>query len=241
MAIFTISDLHLSLSCDKPMEIFGSAWNNYIERTKSEWNNCVASDDTVFIGGDVSWAMHLEDCGRDFEFINSLNGSKVISKGNHDYWWESLTKMNKFLEDNGFSTISFMQNNSFLYNDCLICGSRGWILPGDSGFSQNDRKIYERELQRLELSFADGRKKCVRQGIEPVRRICILHYPPFTREHVPDEGFVKMMRKYRVTDCFYGHLHASAAKNAFEGETGGISYKLVSADYLHFKPYMIEQ
>lgn len=239
MAIFIMSDLHLSLSADKPMEVFGSAWDNYTERTKCEWNSLVSPQDTVLIGGDVSWAMNLEDCFADFEFIDSLNGKKIISKGNHDYWWESLTKMNCFLEQNGFSTIRFMHNNSFLCENCLVCGTRGWILPGDSGFSQNDAKIYERELQRLELSLVHGEKRCECEGINPSKKICVLHYPPFTKEHVPDEGFNNLMKSYGVTDCCYGHLHASAARNAYEGVSDGIVYKLVSADYMLFKPYRL--
>lgn len=239
MAIFTISDLHLSLSCDKPMDVFGNAWHNYIERIKEEWNACVKKDDMVFIGGDVSWAMHLSECYNDFEYLNSLNGQKIILKGNHDYWWESLTKMNNFLEESGFDTISFLQNNSFLYNDCLLCGTRGWILPNDSGFSDNDRKIYERELQRLELSFIHGEKQCKENNIQPKKKFCILHYPPLTREHIPDLEVVNMLKKYGYADCIYGHLHAAAAQRAFEGIIDGIEYKLVSADYLRFKPYKI--
>jgi len=239
MAIFTMSDLHLALSVDKPMNVFGSSWDNYMQRIEEEWNALVTDEDTVICGGDISWAMHLSELDKDFEFINSLKGSKVILKGNHDYWWDGMSKMNRYLEEKGFSTISFMQNNALLVEDTLICGSRGWILPGDSDFSSNDRKIYERELQRLELSFIDGENIIKKTGVSAKRKVCVLHYPPFSKDNVPDEGTVQLMNKYKVTDCVYGHLHAMATRTAFEGECGGIFYKLVSADHLHFKPYKL--
>lgn len=239
MAIFTMSDLHLSLSADKPMDVFGSAWSNYTERIRNEWNSSVGEGDTVFVGGDISWAMNLEECYKDFEYINSLSGFKVLLKGNHDYWWESVTKMNRYLSDNSFATMSFMQNTAMLTDDVLICGSRGWILPGDSGFSDGDRKIYDRELKRLELSFDDGERLLKLKNASPEKRVCILHYPPFTREHAPDSGFLYMMKRYSVTHCIYGHLHAKAARCATEGEIDGIVFKLVSADYLNFRPHRL--
>lgn len=239
MAIFTISDLHLSLSVDKPMNIFGSAWDNYMERIECEWNRLVCDGDVVFIGGDVSWAMHLEECFKDFEFINSLKGSKVILKGNHDYWWESITKMNRYLSDNSFSTIQFLNNNAVLTDEYIVCGSRGWILPGDSGFTDNDRKIYERELQRLELSFADGAARVKKSGMKSMPTVCILHYPPFTRERSLDDGIASLFKKYGVCKCFYGHLHSRAAYGAVEGLIDQTEYKLVSADYIKFTPHRI--
>ena len=239
MAIFTMSDLHLALSVDKPMNIFGSAWDDYMQRIHEEWNSIVTAEDTVIVGGDISWAMHLSELFKDFEFINSLNGFKILLKGNHDYWWEGITKMKNYLADNEFSTITFMQNNALVVEDILLCGSRGWILPGDSDFSAGDRKIYARELQRLEMSFADGERLLSCIGDAPQKKVCVLHYPPFSKGYKPDEGIAALMHKYGVTHCVYGHLHAAATKNAFEGESDGIIYKLVSADYLQFKPHRL--
>lgn len=238
MAIFTISDLHLSLGTDKPMEVFGSAWDNYIQRIYDNWFGLVSSSDTVLVGGDISWAMHLNDCEKDFAFINSLPGRKLLFKGNHDYWWESMTKMNAFAEKNGFDTIEFMQNNAVICENCVVTGTRGWSLPGDGGFGEDDSKIYQRELLRLELSLKDGERLCQWEGIIPDKKICILHYPPFTKEHNPDDGITELLEKYGVTHCFYGHLHSRSALNAFEGEVNGIHYKLVSADHLKFAPIM---
>ena len=142
MAIFTMSDLHLSLDTDKSMEVFGSLWSNYIERIYENWNSVVSDCDTVLVGGDISWAMHLEDCKKDFEFVNSLPGKKIFFKGNHDYWWESMNKMNTFLAENGFDTIAIANNNAFICEECLVTGSRLWSLPADSGFGADDEKIY---------------------------------------------------------------------------------------------------
>lgn len=234
-----MSDLHLSLGTDKPMEVFGSAWDNYIQRIYDNWSSCVSASDTVLVGGDISWAMHLNDCTEDFAFIDSLPGRKLLFKGNHDYWWESMTKMNSFLTANGFQTIEFMQNNAVICEDCVITGTRGWSLPGDGGFGEDDEKIYNRELLRLELSLQDGERLLTQTGIMPDKKICVLHYPPFTREHIPDEGVVSLMEKYGITHCFYGHLHSHSAYNSFEGAVNGIQYRLTSADYLKFTPFEV--
>jgi len=236
MAIFTMSDLHLSLDSDKPMDVFGYAWDNYINRIYDNWNSVVGSDDTVLVGGDISWAMHLEECYKDFDFLNNLPGKKLLFKGNHDYWWESVTKMNAFVEKHNFSTISFMHNNAVIVDDTLITGTRGWILPDDSGFGSDDEKIYKRELARLELSLKYGRDICLKENSLVNQSICILHYPPFTKDHKPDKCITDMLSLYNITHCFYGHLHSMAAQSAFEGEYGGITYRLVSADHLQFSP-----
>jgi len=239
MAIFTMSDLHLSLDTDKSMEVFGHSWNNYINRIYDNWHATVGSDDTVLIGGDISWAMHLKECKKDFEFINSLPGKKYLFKGNHDYWWESMTKLNAFLTENEFCTMQFVNNNAFICEDALVTGSRGWILPGESGFGPDDEKIYKRELIRLELSLQYGEELCEKSDFLPKRRICILHYPPFTKERTLDEGILDILKKYGVTHCFYGHLHSASAKNAFDGVCDGIEFRLVSADRLEFNPIKI--
>lgn len=241
MAIFTMSDLHLSLDTDKSMEVFGYAWNNYIERIYENWTSLVLPSDTVLVGGDISWAMHLKDTRKDFEFLNSLPGTKLLFKGNHDYWWESMTKMNSFLRENGFHTLKFVQNNALICEDFLVGGTRGWNLPGDGGFGPDDQKIYQREVLRLELSLKEGRDLCQREDFTPKGSICVLHYPPFAKDGTPDKELTSLMKEYGVTHCFYGHLHSLSTQSAVEGVYDTIDYRLVSGDYLGFTPVRIEK
>jgi len=232
VSIYAISDLHLALSIDKSMDIFGTQWSDYMTRLTSEWMQNVCEDDTVIIPGDISWATYLDQAVEDFRFIDGLPGRKIISKGNHDYWWTTASKLEKFLKGNNLSTISFMHNNSFKLGKIILCGTRGWKCPGDEGFSREDRKIYERELQRLELSL----KSAV--AAEDATIFAALHYPPFNSRKEPTE-FVDIMRKYNVDTCLYGHLHGEGFRNAFTGKQDGIEFLLVSADYLKFKPYKL--
>ena len=153
MALYAIADLHLPLGIDKPMDIFGSAWENYVERLADNWQSSVKNDDTVILAGDFSWATYLEQSTKDFEYLHSLNGKKILLKGNHDYWWTTMNKLKEFTEKNNFSDITFMQNNSFKYEDIAICGTRGWIHPAWDNFGAEDRKIFDREVLRLELSL----------------------------------------------------------------------------------------
>lgn len=229
MTIFAISDLHLALSIDKPMDIFGDRWSNYMEKLKIAWEETVSAEDYVIIPGDISWATYLEQACEDFRFIEALPGKKIISKGNHDYWWTTLNKLEHFIIENNYSTISFLHNNSFALGSTLLCGTRGWKCPGEADFTSEDRKIYERELQRLELSL----KSAVKSGVGDI--IAALHYPPFNSRKEPS-GFVEIMLKYNVKKCIYGHLHGEGWKNAFVGNNSGIEFRLVSADYLSFKP-----
>lgn len=232
MALYAISDLHLALSTDKPMDIFGARWSNYMDRIKENWQAVVSADDTVVVPGDISWATYLENAVEDFRMIDSLPGRKIISKGNHDYWWTTMSKLEKFLSDNGFSTISFMHNNSFWVENNIICGTRGWKLPGDDDFSTEDRKIYQRELQRLEISLKSAK---VMPGD---RLIAAMHYPIFNSRGVFSE-YLGIMQRYGVNLCIYGHLHGEAFRNAPEGVHAGIEFRLISADYLEFRPLMI--
>jgi uncharacterized protein len=228
MAIYAISDLHLALSIDKPMDIFGNRWTNYMDRIKSEWLQTVGEEDWVILPGDISWATYLEQAVADFRYIDSLPGRKIISKGNHDYWWTTHSKLEKFLEENALTTIRFMHNNSFRLGHSIICGTRGWDYPGEEG-SAEDQKIYKRELQRLELSLKSVER-------EPGDELLVaLHYPPFSAKREPGE-FVNIMSRYGVKQCIYGHLHGEGFRNAVEGEINGIRFYLVSSDYLYFKP-----
>lgn len=233
MAIYAISDLHLSLGTDKPMDVFGDCWQNYVEKIQKNWIDTIGPDDTVIIPGDISWATYLEDTEKDFAFIESLPGIKVFLKGNHDYWWSTASKMKRFLASKKFYTIDILHNNSVMVSGNAICGTRGWKNPEDNDFTQEDQKIYARELNRLELSLQDGIKK------EPDRIIVALHFPPFGQQSRQSE-LIELMNKYGVNICLYGHLHGDALKTAFTGNIYGIEFKPVSADYLEFKPALIQ-
>ncbi len=230
MALYTIGDLHLPLGIDKPMDVFGKAWENYVQRLKDNWQALVKKEDTVVIVGDFSWATYLEQSYKDFEFLHSLNGKKILLKGNHDYWWTTKNKLDKFIKDNNFSDIEFLQNNSYVYDGIAICGTRGWLHPAWESFNETDKKIFEREVIRLELSL---------ESAADCEEIYVFtHYPPISMQK-ENNAFRDMMKKYNVKKCFYGHLHAAAHHNAFCGTADGIEYNLVAADYLKFSPMKI--
>ncbi len=229
MAIFSISDLHLSLGVDKPMEVFGANWTDYVGRLKTHWEAMVKEDDLVLLPGDISWATYLENAVPDFAFIDALPGIKIITKGNHDYWWETLSKLNAFLEKNQFSTIHFLHNTIYYTGDIAICGTKGY--PDTGGKLPQDpteAKLYLREAGRLEASLAEAKKS----GAKTI--IVMLHYPPGK-----DSVFAETMRNYDVKFCVYGHLHDKAHATALQGMIGSVEYKLVSCDYLKFRPYCL--
>lgn len=231
MALYSIADLHLPLGIDKPMDIFGSAWKNYVERLWENWQCTVKKEDTVVLPGDFSWATYLDQSAKDFEYLHKLNGRKILLKGNHDYWWTTMNKLREFIKINGFSDIEFLQNNSFMYGDTAICGTRGWIHPAWDNFSAEDRKIFDREVLRLELSLSSV-KECGEIYV-------FTHYPPISAA-LENNDFTDMMKKYNVKKCFYGHLHSASHKNAVEGIVDGIEYKLVSGDYVGFNPVKLK-
>lgn len=224
MALFSISDLHLSFGTDKPMDVFGKKWENYEEKLKTNWNNVVSEEDVVIVNGDNSWATYLEDTLADFGFINSLNGIKLISKGNHDYWWTTMNKHRIWCEKNGFDTIKFLHNNYYMYEDTAICGTRGWqITKGDD----EDLKVHNRELERLKISLDLASKE------QPGSIVVALHYPP-------DEHFKKLIQAYNTEMCVFGHLHSAGFKDYKDYDENGIAYRLVSCDYLEFLPFKIK-
>lgn len=232
MAIFAISDLHLAMSCDKPMNIFSSKWDNYTDKMRDSWNKIVTDDDYVIIPGDISWATYIEDATLDFEYIHSLNGKKLISKGNHDYWWTTLNKMNVFLESNGFDSIAILKNTSYMIGDTAICGTRGWTIPAST--AGEDARIFEREKQRLILSLEDAKAKKAKNII------CAMHYPPIEKSS-ENSDFLEIMKAYGVSRCIYGHLHGIAHNTAPIGVFSDIRLQLVSCDYLNFVPLLIEK
>lgn len=224
MSLFAIADLHLSLGTDKPMDIFGG-WSDYVTKLETNWQNKVRPEDTVVIPGDISWGMNFEQSKKDFEFINKLNGRKIISKGNHDYWWNTKNKMDKFFAENGFDTINILHNNHYSYEGYGICGTRGWI--SDNG-EPADQKVLAREAGRLALSIESAQKA----GLEPV---VFLHYPPlFGNSYNYD--MLEVLHKYGIKKCFYGHLHGRAHAYAINGTRDGVEYRLIASDFLHFDP-----
>lgn len=230
MAIYVISDLHLSFKNPKPMNIFGDNWENHEQKIKEDWLKKVSENDLVILPGDFSWAMSLEDANLDFKYLNDLPGKKLLLKGNHDYWWTTMAKMKSYLEENKFDTIDFLFNNSFLHEDIIITGTRGWTLNDLEG----EGKILNRELGRLELSINEGINKFGKE--KPI--YVFMHYPPITNSAVLNRlelKFVEVMKKYNVKKCMYGHLHSHSHKDAIEGKQEGIEFKLVSGDYLDFK------
>ena len=234
MSIYTIGDLHLSFSVDKPMDIFGVNWENHAERIKENWINKVNNEDYVILPGDFSWATYLDETKKDFEFLNSLPGKKILSKGNHDYWWTTLTSMRKFLKENNFENIDFLYNNSFEMENKVIVGTRGWV---NTWKNADDYKILKRENDRLILSIKDGLNKMN----ENREMIAFIHYPPFYKEKdIPEEiDFIATLKKYNIKKCYYAHLHGESHKDAIEGNIDGIDFKLVSSDYLKFDLYSL--
>ena len=229
MALFAISDLHLPLGVNKPMDIFGKNWENYVERLKENWMNTVSEDDTVVLGGDFSWATYIDESKADFDFLDSLPGKKIIIKGNHDYWWTTLNKMREFIEKNGYKNIEFLQNNSFDYKETSICGTRGWQTP-QPNLTGDDKKIYDREVLRLELS--------IKSANFPDNIIVFTHFPPILKDY-RENDMISMLNKYGIKKCIFGHIHSSGIKNVVEGNISGIDYQLVSCDYREFMPVKV--
>ena len=232
----------MGFSVEKPMDIFGDNWKSHDEQIKEDWLEKVNSNDTVIIPGDFSWGIDLEEAKEDFRFLNELPGKKILSKGNHDYYWTTLTKMNKFLKENSFDNIFFMQNNSYVVENKIIVGTRGWVTNNYQ--VQDDYKVLKRECERLEVSIKDGiNKKQELENDSNYEMIAFLHYPPFYKDqNVSDEiNFRKVLQNYGIKKCYYAHLHGSSHSEAIEGTLeDGIYYKLVSSDYLGFKLYKID-
>lgn len=226
MAIFTIADLHLSFNTNKPMNIFGTNWENYEEKIKKDWQEKVTEKDLVVLPGDFSWAMYLDETEKDFEFINNLPGKKILLKGNHDYWWSTVTSMRKYIDSKEYKNIDFLYNNSYEFENKIIAGTKGWNISED----QEDKRLTKREVARLELSIKDGISK---YG-EDKEIIVFMHYPPLTKNYMKTE-YTELMTKYNIKRCYYGHLHANSIQDAIEGNVEGIEYKLVSSDGLDFK------
>lgn len=229
MSVYAIGDTHLSFSTPKPMDIF-KGWDDYAQRLENNWQRLIINEDTVVINGDISWAMGLEQAEKDLEFLNNLNGTKIISKGNHDYWWNTITKMEKFCKEKGFDTIKFLHNNAYKVGEISIAGTRGWFFDAEK---DNVDKVMARECARLQRSIDEARKL----GGEVV---VFLHYPPVSTVKVC-EPIVNVLKENDIKRCYYGHLHGGAINGAINEVYDGVKFQLVSADYLQFCPLFINK
>lgn len=229
MSLFAIGDPHLSFSCDKPMDIF-RGWDDYVARLEKNWNSVVTENDTVVVPGDISWAMGLTNAKKDFEFLNNLNGTKIILKGNHDYWWNTMNKMNSFLSENEFESIKILHNNSYKIGDFAIAGTRGWFYDDTC---EADKKVVLREAGRLQTSINEAKKL----GGEV---IVFLHYPPISATQKCDE-ILNVILENDIKRCFFGHLHGFVPPENTFIEYEGVKFTLVSADKLNFCPKIIEK
>lgn len=235
MALFTIADTHLSFAAEKPMDVFGARWENHAAKIKERWENAVTDEDTVVLPGDISWGMTIKDALPDFLFLSSLPGKKIISKGNHDYYWSSLKKLNDAFAENGIDNISLLHNNCFVYGDIAICGSRGWY-PDERNNPQNAdyEKLINREAMRIEFSL-----KSAEEQYPEKEKLLFLHFPPLWRE-TEVSRFTDIIKSHGVKRCFFGHIHGDYSEES-PFTCDGVEYRLISSDYLDFKPFKIEQ
>ena len=229
MSIYTISDLHLSLgNKSKSMEVF-KGWEGYVEKLKTNWENTVRPEDTVVIIGDISWAMKLEESQKDLDFIDKLPGKKLFIKGNHDFWWSTTAKVNKFIQDNHFDSIHLIYNSGFEVEDICVCGTRGWMFKAQTS---QDVKIINREVGRLRRSIEEAESKNLTPYV-------FLHYPPIYGNEIFEE-ILNILIEKKVKKCYYGHIHGNGARKVIEGEYKNIELKLVSCDYVNFCPVLVK-
>lgn len=237
MALYTLADLHLSCSVDKPMDKFGSRWTDHTAKIRRRWTALITDNDTVVVPGDISWGMNLEEAAEDFRFIEALPGKKLLGKGNHDFWWTSASKMKKFLADIDVSSVEFLHNNAHTAGGFLISGSRGWFIEEKQQnmiFSTDYDKLVNREVMRLELSLMEAEKLRTDRNEEI---LVFLHFPPVFGDFVC-RPLIDIMKKYGVKRCFFGHIHG---KYNLPRETvyDGITLSLISADFLNFVPQRV--
>jgi len=229
MQVYAISDLHLSGYQPKPMDIFGENWKDHWTKIRADWYKHVHEEDLVLIPGDISWAMRLSEALIDLKQIEELPGTKILLKGNHDYWWSSVSRIRSELND----SMILLQNEAFEFDHISVAGTRGWTCPSDREFKPEDEKIYRREVERLKLSLSRVKPR------EDKRIIVMMHYPPFNEKR-EQTGFTELMEKYGVDTVLYGHLHDASAYQSFNGVHNGILYQNVSCDFLDFKLKKIE-
>ena len=226
MKLFAIGDLHLPGGDEKPMNVFGAIWDDHFQRISADWQARVSPEDLVLIPGDISWAMQLSAAVPDLQAIAALPGRKVILKGNHDYWWSSITQVRAAIGD----TMSALQNDALDVGEAVICGSRGWtIATKETPLSPEDERITARELLRLEMSLEKAAKMAEGRPL-----IVMMHFPPLYDQE-RDTPFTRLMEKYGVHTVVYGHLHGAGVRIGYCGEWNGVRYTLVSCDALSFR------
>ena len=226
MALYVLGDPHLSFRSQKPMDIFGGAWNGYVDKLR-DGLSVLREKDTIVLAGDISWGMSLEESTEDFAFLDAFPGRKLIVKGNHDYWWTTASKTYRFWEEHGFKTLNLLHNNCYEYGGYALCGTRGWFLDEDK--NGHNQKVFNRELLRLETSLKAA-------GEKP--KLVFLHYPPLYQGYSCPE-ILNLLEQYQVRACYYGHLHGGSHRLALEGMHGSVDYHLVAGDYLGFHPLKI--
>lgn len=243
MSLYVIGDLHLSRNTEKPMNIFGARWDGHEEKIKQNWEEVVGKNDTVVIPGDISWAMTLAEAKPDFDFIEALPGKKIILKGNHDYYWQTRKKLDAFLCENGYETMTFLQNDAVETEDFIICGSRGWYSEDKDTLLRgaDNRKIIAREVARIGLSInaAKALRDAARERGEEKEILAFLHFPAIFKGYMCDEIIAELYRG-GISRCYYGHIHGNYEAPA-RINYGDIDFYLVSADYLLFRPLCIEK
>lgn len=226
MALYAIGDLHLSLTVNKPMDIFGAGWTGHVRKLEEAFSRLNGEDVTVLCG-DTSWGIDLDESLEDFLFIDRLPGRKIILKGNHDYWWNTAAKMERFFREKGFSSLRILHNNCYHYGDIALCGTRGWFYEEEK--AGQTQKVFNRELIRLEASL---------KAAGEAEKLCFLHYPPFYTGY-RCEPILELLERYQVRACYYGHLHGASHRLALQGKHGSVEYYMISADYLKFTPEKI--
>lgn len=237
MSLYAMADLHLSLSVNKPMDIFGARWTEHVEKIKKNWCAVITDEDTVIVPGDISWAIDYEEAEKDFQFIDSLPGKKLLGKGNHDYWWGTMAKNKAFCEELGLKTIDFLFNNAFKAEEYIICGTRGWYVDEKLQNTTNDdveyQKIVNREASRLKMSLIEAKK--LQENNEQI--LVFFHFPPVFNNFVCEE-IVSVLLEFGIKNCYFGHIHGSYCIPKTT-EYKGISFSLISADYLNFIPMIV--
>ncbi len=230
MSLFVLADLHLSLGADKPMDVF-PGWQNYVQKLKENWIKLVKPSDTVVVAGDISWAMKLEETVADFDFLHSLPGTKLLLKGNHDYWWSTKNKITAFLDQHQFHSIGILHNDAFVAEGKALCGTRGWLYNSET---PEDQKIVRREVGRLRASLDAAKQK------DPhAERMVFLHYPP-VYGHMACAEILEVLEQEKIRTCYFGHIHGNqASKRAIRGHYNGIKMHLISCDYVNFTPVLI--
>ena len=231
MSLFVIADLHLSFGCNKPMDVF-PGWKDYTQRLEQNWRSLVKESDTVVIAGDVSWAMKLEETEQDFAFIHRLPGQKILMKGNHDYWWSTKSKIERFLQEKGFTSMKVLHNNAYIVENVAVCGTRGWLYNSET---EEDIKIVNREVGRLVASL----DAAVRQDAHAQPSV-FLHYPP-VYGNMACAGILDVLETRHIEQCYFGHIHGNqASKKAVRGNYHGIKMHLISCDYVNFMPILVK-